>query len=90
MLPSLNISLKSEVRNILQVLKRRKEIEGIKEGSYLSNFEVISAAFKVRASPKILPRSAELNREESRLELLSVIECAFQKVDTYGLRVELL
>jgi len=39
--PAMSISLKSEAKNILQILQKRKQIEGIPERSYLSNFEML-------------------------------------------------
>ena len=77
MLPSLSISLKSEVKSILKVLQKRKEIQGIPQLKYQSNFEVVLDAFKVRVKPQALPTSINLNREDCRATLLAVIEAAF-------------
>ena len=87
MQPVHSISLKSEVKQILQILEKRKALDGIPEQRYQSNFETILDALKVRACPKIAKNV--LNHEEGRPTVLSVLERAFERIDAFGLRIEL-
>lgn len=76
---------------MLQILEKRKKLEGFQKKRYQSNFETLLDAIKVRANPRFAP--VILNHEEQQNKLptvLSVIEGAFKRIDAFGLRVELL
>jgi len=71
----------------LRILQKRHEMVGIPEQRYQSNFETVLSAFSVKASPRFGPKV--LNHEDGRPTVLSVIESAFQRVDAFGLRIDL-
>lgn len=90
--PHVNISLKSQVKGVLQILQKHKQIEGIPKKSYQSNFEVLIEALSVhRQSLRPAARSfAVLNHEEGSADVFSVFRSAFERIDVFGLRVSFL